>query len=650
MTFKLGYGSKTERPSRNRILFICLVFSVVLFVFAAHVEWVPYLNSSSSSENSTKVQQDKPLHTGSTAPPTSNVQNESNDPSKESSQLDGNKEHNPFLTMFPPRPPAEGEQFLGYLPHSGFHNQLITLQNALRLAAYLNRTLLLPPLYLSHKREALVWKEPPALLLQWADRNKTNVAYCRDIDTSTWHHKTEKELEAMTEEEKKTGRECSLYHSWTMAPWTYFYNIPKLLTGVVGVGNQNEPIRVFGRPVMSLEWLAEYLDIKDSNKDIYFVNDTVRYAYRIVDDSETDYGVYPGSENQVDEQELYPELTPKQIAYMHRYENELLLTDLQRRPEKVLHFGSLFASDRVDARSVNHKALKDYISKGMNLWNQGIIEATTAAEKQIEAWIKETNRAAPGFLSVHLRTEDAIFEKLIPRNLGRIVAWLGQMEKQDRKYLQDNGQPEIVKRAEGTPAAPEKDKNDPKNGGKDDIGTEKGVEDNTDDPAIDPETTSLTPSSEDSVLAPTDGSTTTPTPSIQSPSTTLANVTKEDTAPTFLERCRGAPPGSPMNYMATDVHRPRHSPLLQEFLSQFPCTMFLADFPESVAVLDRIHSPLDGVHMLEYMIALMDANLAAKGREFLGTEHSTFSAYITNHLWPEYHPGRVLEEPEYSDT
>lgn len=33
------------------------------------------------------------------------------------------------------------EKFLGYLPHSGFHNQRMALQNAMVLATYLNRTL-----------------------------------------------------------------------------------------------------------------------------------------------------------------------------------------------------------------------------------------------------------------------------------------------------------------------------------------------------------------------------------------------------------------------------------------------------------------------------------------------------------------------------
>ena len=43
-----------------------------------------------------------------------------------------------------------GERYLAYLPHSGFHNQRIALENALVLARILNRTLLIPPVRLGN--------------------------------------------------------------------------------------------------------------------------------------------------------------------------------------------------------------------------------------------------------------------------------------------------------------------------------------------------------------------------------------------------------------------------------------------------------------------------------------------------------------------
>src|SRR5258708_16595107 len=49
-------------------------------------------------------------------------------------------------TSFPTNPTT---LYLTYLPHSGFHNQRISLENAFVLAALLNRTLIVPPARLS---------------------------------------------------------------------------------------------------------------------------------------------------------------------------------------------------------------------------------------------------------------------------------------------------------------------------------------------------------------------------------------------------------------------------------------------------------------------------------------------------------------------
>ncbi|CAG8799593.1 21516_t:CDS:2 [Gigaspora margarita] len=50
---------------------------------------------------------------------------------------------------------TDQEKYLTYLPHSGFHNQRISLINAIFLAWFLNRTLIIPPLLL-YKKHALI--------------------------------------------------------------------------------------------------------------------------------------------------------------------------------------------------------------------------------------------------------------------------------------------------------------------------------------------------------------------------------------------------------------------------------------------------------------------------------------------------------------
>ncbi|KAF9317472.1 Bifunctional purine biosynthetic protein ade1 [Podila horticola] len=417
--------------------------------------------------------------------------------------------------MFPERPSSPGERFLGYIPHSGFHNQRMTLESALLLTAYLNRTLLLPPLYMSKRKLTnLNWKVPSELLGNWAQRTRANFEYCRSYDPTLLPPYTKEQLKAMTDEERKRETECSFYHEWTVAPWTYFYDIPEILENSMGVGGHQEPIRVFDRSNISLSWLVDKLGVQDFNKEIYFVNDTSRYDYQIVDDLEHDYGVSP----HVDESPL------SKGSWAGRYSRTILLTDLMSRPERILHFGSLFGTDRVEARSESHKAMQKYISDGMDMWNQDILDATDMIERQIEEWIKITGRAAPGYLGVHFRTVDGDFAKFARRNLARIISWLSEMAKRDSKYIK------APLEAEESPLSS----------------------------SLSPLPSPLpSPSSSPSPLPSPSPS---PSPVAEAEAGATPSLTEQQQE--FLQRCKHAESGSPLVFMATDLHHPRQSPML----------------------------------------------------------------------------------------
>jgi hypothetical protein len=546
------------------------VLSIIFLLGIVQIVIVPWVKVSpqqtqDSSQSPTLTPTPAPIQTIPTILPNPGDYNTDEEDEEEPLQADGNKEHNPFLTMFPERPPMDQERFLGYIPHSGFHNQRLTLESALLLASYLNRTLLLPPLYLCEKAQNIPWGPPLAMLNRWDTlvRTKEQDELCRNYDPTVLPRKSQKQLKAMSEKDRFRETECRRYHGWTLTPWTYFYDLPKVLKDVVGIGHQTEPIRVFDRPNVTLAWMTERLGVKDMDTEVYWINDTTRFHVRILDDSEYDY-------------RAHPEPPPDPATWKARYTSTMLLSDLKARPERIIHFGSLFGIERVEARSESNQLLKDYITNSLDIWNQPILDATAAAETQIKKWITMTGRAFPGFLGAHLRTADGGFKDVIPQSIERIVVWLREMVKQDKeKYLAQNNtlppSPARKKRQDG-----------------------KGAQ------VVDP---------------------------------------------TFLESCTGKPSESPMIFLATDVHHPRLSPLMTDYWKEFPCTMLLSDFPESLSILDGIRNTVDNVHMLPYMIALMDANLAAKGREFQGTDKSTFSIYITDHLWPEYHPDRPRPPP-----
>ncbi|KAF9977346.1 hypothetical protein BGZ73_006215, partial [Actinomortierella ambigua] len=614
-----------------------------------HVDWVPSLNQTGFMDVDSDMQQ-TPNHQSSShlaqAQSDDNVQEE------------GSQVRNPFDSVLPQREPLEGEKFLAYFPHSGFHNQRITLENTLRLAAYLNRTLLLPPLYLSKFKEGLVWKPPPVLEHQWVARNRSGVEYCRNYDpTDGKPALTKSQISHLPPEEKVRYNQCYFYHAWTVVPWTYFFDIPKVIANVVGVGGQTEPIRVFDRPNMTIPWLVEHLKIKDVKEEIFFFEDATRYHYKIMDDSGVDYSIMPEDVEQYNGTGLVAD-----GAWKGRYTHPLLLSTLKQYPHRVLHFGSMYATDRVEAVTPEHKELKAYIEESMDLWNDDIMYATSIALKRINEWRELTKRKAPEFLGVHLRTADGPFIDAAGKSLERLRTWVrGQAQR-------DSGISWPFSRwpfATSTTTSPsllvdkemphEKRAPPPSTTTVDDMEEDGSAADKHEDgpsSAASPSPSPVpdVPASSDALpspsSAPPTGAPAIPEPNAPHNHPAHAPPEQADIPKTFLERCMGQPSESPLVFMSTDIPQPRKSEMLKGFIEEFPCAMFLSDFPESMQVLERLQNPHDGIRMLKYMVAMLDANIVARSRVFQGTQKSTFSAYIYRHMWPKYHNGQILEEEQ----
>jgi hypothetical protein len=74
------------------------------------------------------------------------------------------KETGPIRISLLPTPrsiPAQNDQtrYIGFLPHSGVHNQRIALQNALLLGKLLGRTVLVPPIWIGWPISTLPYNE-----------------------------------------------------------------------------------------------------------------------------------------------------------------------------------------------------------------------------------------------------------------------------------------------------------------------------------------------------------------------------------------------------------------------------------------------------------------------------------------------------------
>ncbi|ORX92162.1 hypothetical protein K493DRAFT_226352 [Basidiobolus meristosporus CBS 931.73] len=128
------------------------------------------------------------------------------------------------------------ERFLTYLPHSGFHNQRIELENALLLAKHLNRSLILPPLYLG---DPLKWYPFDTLYDLLRKRDKAELYYCSRVSSAM----------------------CDEYDSWTMLPWNNIYNLTVF----------QDFLRLHERQTMEPEALSRFNN--GSLEGIYYIKD-----------------------------------------------------------------------------------------------------------------------------------------------------------------------------------------------------------------------------------------------------------------------------------------------------------------------------------------------------------------------------------------
>jgi hypothetical protein len=87
-------------------------------------------------------------------------------------------------------------------------------------------------------------------------------------------------------------------------------------------------------------------------------------------------------------------------------------------------------------------------------------------------------------------------------------------------------------------------------------------------------------------------------------------------------------------YLATDAREPSTNPDLAILYATFPCTFTIDNFTDPANqpgwnALNNAANAHDGRNMKKYLIPMVDATIASRGRLFVGTESSTFSGYIS---------------------
>ncbi|ORX95808.1 hypothetical protein K493DRAFT_314809 [Basidiobolus meristosporus CBS 931.73] len=209
-----------------------------------------------------------------------------------------------------------GEKFLTYLPHDNFYQQKIALENAVLLAYYLNRSLILPPAYLGSLIE---WDTFDAHYSLITSKNKQSKSYCSDISL------------------RELASECLSYTAWTKVPWSTFFDLSKV----------KQYVRIYEEADFTYPGLMRY-DIRE--EDIYFFKESVKYQHKFSD------------------------ATTLRDGIKGHFQSLLHYSKLGEYDEKLLYVHSLNGRGRVQASHPDNYPVFQEMLKGYVWDNAGILQ------------------------------------------------------------------------------------------------------------------------------------------------------------------------------------------------------------------------------------------------------------------------------------
>ncbi|KAK3844691.1 MAG: hypothetical protein J3R72DRAFT_397759 [Linnemannia gamsii] len=247
-------------------------------------------------------------------------------------------------------------KYLTFLPHSGFHNQRTELENALLLARLLNRTLIMPKVYLG---PPMPWLSFSMLHSRLLYQTKIGLEHCRAIIEKGFH---------------PLPAECLQYESWTMTDWDLFFNLDPL----------RHHVRILTRESMSMAEKPKPPLLR-SESDVLFFDDTSLYDYR--------FSQNPDS--------------PESQKTRSKFLQEFTIDWLAQRPERLIHLGSIFGTGRVAIDSLDSKAWLQMIRDHLIIRTE-ILQVTSQS-------IADKISGRAGFVGIHIRMSDGHFS-LTARN------------------------------------------------------------------------------------------------------------------------------------------------------------------------------------------------------------------------------------------
>ncbi|GAA6031975.1 hypothetical protein JCM8097_003369 [Rhodosporidiobolus ruineniae] len=602
------------------------------------------------------------------------------------------------ISMLPrPRSPDkedEDARYIGFLPHSGYHNQRIVLQNALLLGKILNRTVLLPPVwvgwpvptqYMDELRQS--WLD--IMLLNPSSFNLSTLVPSSPINIPGAYHSSALDFpcpacdadnstlldERHAANEAKKAKwvemgyevrpdgypivpgldasncksyspECRFTYRDSFLAWDSLVDIDRARS--VGV-------EVVDRWDMRERALEDLLDVKpedvvsSGSSSSGGRQQTHRFLLRLAQYVVEDRRAYDF--RFLDRLNSSTPLITDNTANKSHWHRDVSLQTLAAYPHKVLLVGSLFGSGRVVSSSPDAHAWQEAFGRAMAFKNPYLLRPAEAIVARLGGQSNFVGVHARvgdgGFLREAKKNCETVWRKLVGQKMGVKAAVLEEMwerVKPETETEVEAHQEEKQKRSShGRRGHREKIKRRAAHHGE---AVEQSplrarspwslVDDEYHHDNLVEEASSLPAHSKRSILdwfsQPVD------------PSSRLRNLTCRGELHTD-HRLRAF--NTPL-YLATDSRSPETDPNLRPFFAAFPCTFILSDFDRpdaarndglvvrSVNEMGRLVNELDGVPLGRLFLPFLEAIIAAKGWAVSGTPHSTFSGFAEGELHRAY--------------
>ncbi|KAF7724988.1 hypothetical protein EC973_000481 [Apophysomyces ossiformis] len=267
--------------------------------------------------------------------------------------------------------PLSDEKYVTFFTHSGFQNQLIQVENGILLAWYLNRTLILPKALMG---EAFGWSYFGKLHLEHMLRDDAVSDTCAEFEN----------------EMNYWDVRCPDRERYAMLSFDEIFDLTWA----------KQHVRIVMRDEASFDWLETKFGIRRAgvpdrgngsyvDGDILFFKGETRYDWRIFD-------------------------TASKSHPRSKYAATLDIHQLRKRPEKLIHFSSLFGTGKLPIRRPEHWDFRNKLQLSITYRQPGVLWMT---EQFIQKLGGEGN-----FIGLHVRSGDGWFVKALPENINSVVS------------------------------------------------------------------------------------------------------------------------------------------------------------------------------------------------------------------------------------